>query len=323
MKWLARRGLLREADASNEAPSYSAGEAMTLAGMQRGTLETAKDTGERAEHELAEPPPRVTDAAVHERFNLHASVHVPAHDDLARERLCRYLARPAFSLARLGVRRDGLVVYRVKNAGRGRVKQRVMSPVECLARLAAMVPPPRYPLLRLHGVLAPRHPWRARVVPRPPESQAGCATVSSKKKSTSSVAEAGAELAAAVVSRIERPGLGPCAQNGTGEAALVATASAVPTSVPTSTLLVTGAALQVAPNILSIAHWDRLLGGALYAPLSRVDWATLLRRTFDVDVKRCTGCAGRMTVRAVVTDPASIARLLGALRRSRDPPVAA
>ena len=32
---------------------------------------------------------------------------------------------------------------------------------------------------------------------------------------------------------------------------------------------------------------------------------------------------GRMTVRAVVTDPASIARLLGALRRSRDPPVAA
>ena len=137
------------------------------------------------------------------------------------------------------------------------------------------------------------------------------------------MAEAGAELAAAVVSRLERPGLGPCAQNGTGEAALVALASAVPTSVPTSTLLVTGAALPVAPNILSIAHWDRLLGGALYAPLSRVDWATLLRRTFDVDVTRCTGCAGRMTVRAVVTDPASIARVLGALRRSRDPPVAA
>ena len=151
VKWLARRGLLREADASNEAPSYSAGEAMTLAGMQRGTLETAKDTGERAEHELAEPPPRVTDAAVHERFNLHASVHVPAHDDLARE--------------------------------------------------------------------------RARVVPRPPESQAGCATSSSKKKSTSSVAEAGAELAAAVVSRIERPGLGPSAQNGTGEAASIGSSS--------------------------------------------------------------------------------------------------
>ncbi len=119
---------------------------------------------------------------------------VPAHDDLARERLCRYLARPAFSLARLGVRRDGLVVYRVKNAGCGRVKPRVMSPVECLARLAAMVPSPRYPLLRLHGVLAARPPWRARVVPRQPESQAGCSSSSSKKeKSTSSVAAAKAE----------------------------------------------------------------------------------------------------------------------------------
>ena len=41
---------------------------------------------------------------MHERFNLHASVRVPAHDDLAREGWCRYLARPAFSLARLGVR---------------------------------------------------------------------------------------------------------------------------------------------------------------------------------------------------------------------------
>ena len=79
----------------------------------------------------------------------------------------------------------------------------------------------------------------------------------------------------------------------------------------------------MAPNILSIAHWERLLGGELYAPLSRLDWATLLRRTFDVDVKSCGACGGRMTVRAVVTDPASIAKLLGALRRPRAPPVAA
>ena len=69
--------------------------------------------------------------------------------------------------------------------------------------------------------------------------------------------------------------------------------------------------------------FEHTLDGALYAPLSRVDWATLLRRTFDVDVTRRTGCAGRMTVRAVVTDPASIDRLLAALRRARDPLIAA
>jgi hypothetical protein len=113
--------------------------------------------------------------------------------------------------------------------------------------------------------------------------------------------------------------LSPAAPRGTGEAALVAR----PDVAATSTLLATGEATQVAPNILSIAHWNRILGGELYAPLSRVDWATLLHRTFDVDVKSCAACGGRMTVRAVVTDPASIAKLLGALRRPRAPPVAA
>ena len=314
MKWLARRGLLREEDASNEAPSYSPREAVTLAGMSRGTLETAKDSGEPAEPELAERRPRVTDAVVHERFNLHASAAVSAHEDLGRERLCRYLARPAFSLARFGLRRDGMVVYRMKKAGRGRIKQRVMTPVECLARLAAMVPPPRYPLLRLHGVLAPRHAWRARVVPRPRESHAGCMKSSTREVSTTtSFAEAWAGI---VTPHERRP---PPVSIGSGEAALVPSEEVV----KTRTLLATGAAVQVAPNILSIVHWERLLGGELYAPLSRLDWATLLRRTFDLDLKNCALCGGPMSVRAVVTDPSSVARLLGALRRSRDPPVAA
>jgi hypothetical protein len=75
--------------------------------------------------------------------------------------------------------------------------------------------------------------------------------------------------------------LPPSALSGTGEASLVARAEVVPTSA----LLASGEASRVAPNILSIAHWERLLGGELYAPLSRLDWATLLRRTFEVDVK--------------------------------------
>jgi len=132
-----------------------------------------------------------------------------------------------------------------------------------------MVPPPRYPLLRLHGVLAPRHAWRACVVPRPPESHAQCTKSSAKETKNTS--------------RVERPV--PSAQSGTGEAWLVPSTEVV----DTSTLLVTGAASQVAPNILSVAP----------------------------------ACGGRMTVRAVVTDPASIAKLLRALRRPRAPPAAA
>jgi hypothetical protein len=42
-----------------------------------------------------------------------------------------------------------------------------MTPVELLARLAALVPPPRYPLVRTDGVLAAHSNWRGAVVPRP------------------------------------------------------------------------------------------------------------------------------------------------------------
>ena len=75
------------------------------------------------------------------------------------------------------------------------------------------------------------------------------------------------------------------AQRGTGEAALAATAEVV----PTSTLLVTGAASRVAPNILSIAHWDRLLRGALYAPLRTASPMSFVQR-----VALLTGVGGHL-----------------------------
>ena len=91
-------------------------------------------------------------------------------------------------------------------------------------------------------------------------------------------------------------------------------------AVPTAELTASGDALRVGPNVLSIVHWARLLDGQLYAKAARVDWATLLRRTFDVDISRCARCHGPLRVRAVVTDPASVQRLLAALRRPRAPP---
>jgi len=104
VKWLARRGLLRDADAPAAEPERSPTEALTALGMQRGTVVTTREESVVPE-EAASAPPRVTNAVVHEGFNLHASVHLAADDDLGRERLARYLSRPAFSLARLRVRR--------------------------------------------------------------------------------------------------------------------------------------------------------------------------------------------------------------------------
>ena len=79
----------------------------------------------------------------------------------------------------------------------------------------------------------------------------------------------------------------------------------------------------LAPGILSVKHWTRLLGGALYAATPRVDWATLLRRSFEVDVLKCPRCGDRLKVLGEVTDPATIRLVLGSLGLPADAPRAA
>jgi hypothetical protein len=57
------------------------------------------------------------------------------------------------------------------------------------------------------------------------------------------------------------------------------------------------------PNVLSVKHWNRLVGGALYATTPGLDWASLLRRSFQVDVLACAACGGRLRVLGEVTEP--------------------
>ena len=49
----------------------------------------------------------------------------------------------------------------------------VMSPLEFMQRLAALVPRPRLHLIRFHGVLSPNAKLRALVVPQAPEVATG------------------------------------------------------------------------------------------------------------------------------------------------------
>ncbi len=46
-----------------------------------------------------------------------------------------------------------------------------MEPVQFLARLASLVPPPRHPLVRYVGVLSSASRWREHVVPKPEETK--------------------------------------------------------------------------------------------------------------------------------------------------------
>lgn len=100
-----------------------------------------------------------------EGFSLHAGVSCEAHQRDKRERLCRYIARPAVSVQRLSLSSHGKVVYTLKTPYRDGTTQIVFEPIDFVARLAALVPRPRVNLVRYHGVLAPNHHWRAEITP--------------------------------------------------------------------------------------------------------------------------------------------------------------
>ena len=108
-------------------------------------------------------------------FSLHAEVRCAANDRQALEQLCRYITRPALANERVQTNAAGQVVLKLKTPWRDGTTHLVMSPLEFMQRLAALVPRPRLHLIRFHGVLAPNAKLRAQVVPQEAEAPAQAA----------------------------------------------------------------------------------------------------------------------------------------------------
>jgi len=106
-------------------------------------------------------------------FSLHANVAVGGADRAGLERLCRYAGRGPLASERLTRRPDGRLAYRLKRPWSNGATHVVFDDLELLEKLAALVPPPRFHMVRYHGVLAPAAKWRSQIVPRPPEDDAG------------------------------------------------------------------------------------------------------------------------------------------------------
>jgi hypothetical protein len=122
-------------------------------------------------------------------FSLHAAVRCGTDERQALEQLCRYITRPALANERVQTNAAGQVVLKLKTPWRDGTTHLVMSPLEFMQRLAALVPRPRLHLIRFgvrttslrevsgpplrgHGVLAPNAKLRAMVVPQEPEASA-------------------------------------------------------------------------------------------------------------------------------------------------------
>ncbi len=109
-------------------------------------------------------------------LSLHAGVRCAAEQRQALEHLCRYITRPAIANERVSVNHAGQVVLKLKTAYRDGTSHLVMSPLEFMQRLAALVPRPRLHLIRFHGVLAPHARLRGAIVPTPAPTTTALAT---------------------------------------------------------------------------------------------------------------------------------------------------
>jgi hypothetical protein len=98
-------------------------------------------------------------------FSLHAGLDIAASEREKLERLCRYISRPPVATERLALSASGQVRYGLKTPYRDGTTHIVLEPLELMARLAALVPPPRMQLTRHHGVSAPHSELRAMATP--------------------------------------------------------------------------------------------------------------------------------------------------------------
>ena len=114
-------------------------------------------------------------------FSLHAGVACKSNQRKKLERLARYITRPAIAEQRLAVASNGNVIVErrpvtLKTPYDDGTSHVVLSPMEFMGRLAALVPKPRVNLTRFHGVLSrgglpPRSKLREHVVPRKPTDE--------------------------------------------------------------------------------------------------------------------------------------------------------
>jgi len=177
---------------------------------------------------------------------------------------------------------DGRVAYLLRKPRRNGATHLVMTPVQFLARIAAMIPPPRYPLLRLSGVFAPRSSWRDAVVPKGPGASRSASAVKPLGKKAKTKRETASSLGSA--------------RDGASSERGRASEYEAPRGPRTS------------------------LGDGVVRPVgARIDWASLLRRVYLEDVLACP-CGGRRAIVADITEPDVVVAILSHLALPTEPP---
>jgi hypothetical protein len=181
MRLMKRRGIGRDAD--SEHPDTLHLDEPLLAELYSAAISGRVATGPRAGRPIVRVGQEINSknaesksgsaCAMVEGFSVHAGVGVPARDRLRLERLLRYASRGPISNERLSLLPDGRIRHKLKRRWKDGTKAVIYEPMELMERLAALVPPPRFNILRYYGVLAPASSLRRYIVPQVP-AHPGC-----------------------------------------------------------------------------------------------------------------------------------------------------
>jgi hypothetical protein len=101
-------------------------------------------------------------------FSVDASVCIGGDDRAGMERLLRYCARPPFALEHLQQLDAEHLIYHSPKPRLDGSSDLVLTPLELIDKIAALVPPPRAHRHRYYGVLAPNAALRAAVTAMAP-----------------------------------------------------------------------------------------------------------------------------------------------------------
>lgn len=102
-----------------------------------------------------------------EGFSLNARVCVPSGDREKLEKLIRYMARGPIASERLTESFPNQLLYKMKSVWKDGTTHVRFSPLDFIARLVALIPPPRMNMIRYHGCFAPNFKNRKFLVKKP------------------------------------------------------------------------------------------------------------------------------------------------------------
>lgn len=166
-------------DADPEADTLSQ-DSPLLAACYAASMQGTVTLGPRAGQgvlrigEYVEPVDREqveTEQTLGHGYNLHAGYRVSAHDRAGRERILRYILRPPIATQRLSRTPDGRVIYRLNKPWANGVRSFAFEPLDFVAKLLPLVPPPRVNQIRYHGIFGPHARLREQIVPEAPRCQ--------------------------------------------------------------------------------------------------------------------------------------------------------